>query len=216
MKSIASLSFFILIISSVNFSNANTSNKRGAGNVFISTWDCTSNIKLKNVKNKDPKMLSLPFDFSCKYDVTVDWGDGSPKQTIQSASDPNTTHTYAKEGIYDVSLQGVYECLNFKNQKNGLNADASKLIDVKQWGINRWKSVNSMFRFSDNLKGFSAKDLPDLTNVRDMGSMFSDATEFNQDIGDWDTSNVTDMRYMFSGATSFNQDIGKWDTSKVT
>ena len=43
----------------------------------------------------------------------------------------------------------------------------------------------------------------------------SSATDFNQDIGGWDTSNVTPIKGL-SSAAAFNQDVGDWDTFKVT
>ena len=41
------------------------------------------------------------------------------------------------------------------------------------------------------------------------------ATDFNQEIGGWNTSSVTNMNQMFFGSVSFNQDISSWDTSSV-
>ena len=46
-----------------------------------------------------------------------------------------------------------------------------------------------------------------VSNVRNMSSMFFGANSFNQPIDNWDVSNVRFMRSMFSGATSFNLDF---------
>ena len=53
------------------------------------------------------------------------------------------------------------------------------------------------------------------SHVTDMTDLFNDASDFNQDIGGWDTSNVTDMSGMFCYVYYFNQDISGWNTSNV-
>jgi len=56
----------------------------------------------------------------------------------------------------------------------------------------------------------------DTSNIYDWTGMFYNATSFNQNISSWDTSKASDMSGMFNGASAFNQDIGSWDTSNVT
>ena len=56
----------------------------------------------------------------------------------------------------------------------------------------------------------------DTSGVTNMGELFLDCNNFNDDISGWDVSNVTDMSWMFYKATAFNQDIGGWNVSNVT
>ena len=46
-----------------------------------------------------------------------------------------------------------------------------------------------------------------------MGSMFSYADEFNQNIGNWDVSQVLNMSGMFRSAINFNNSLAMWDVS---
>ena len=48
------------------------------------------------------------------------------------------------------------------------------------------------------------------------GNVLDGTTNFNQDIGSWNTAAVTNMSYMFFSATAFNRDIGNWNTAAVT
>lgn len=54
------------------------------------------------------------------------------------------------------------------------------------------------------------------SNIINTGGMFNDCTNFNSNIGSWNTANVTIMGRMFSGCTNFNQNIGNWNTANVT
>lgn len=56
----------------------------------------------------------------------------------------------------------------------------------------------------------------DTSSVTSMAFMFAGADKFNQDINGWDTAVVTTMQGMFMGATRFNQPLAAWDTSQVT
>ncbi|MCS7003997.1 MAG: BspA family leucine-rich repeat surface protein [Cytophagales bacterium] len=95
------------------------------------------------------------------------------------------------------------------------NPDASKLIDVTQWGNVLWSSMANAFAGCINLK-ISATDAPNLTNVSSMSYMFAGATSLNQPINHWNVSNVADMSGTFAYATSFNQPLNNWNTSNVT
>jgi surface protein len=62
----------------------------------------------------------------------------------------------------------------------------------------------------------NSTDVPNLSNVSSMESMFQRATLFNGDIDNWDVSSVINMRVMFARAENFNQNLNSWNVSNVT
>ena len=189
---------------------------------FIMAWETTT----------DGESITIPTFTGETYDYTVDWGDGS---AVESGQTGNATHTYATAGKYDVSITGTFPRIYFNN-----TGDKTKILEVKQWGSQPWTSMASAFYGCRNLN-ITAADVPDLTTVSSMESMFNDtnlsiannindwdvsnvtnmtsmfsSSSFGQAIGNWDTSNVTSMGSMFNDATAFNQDLSGWDTSAVT
>ena len=58
------------------------------------------------IKIAAPGRMSVPlyFNQSVANGVTIDWGDGSPSQTLSGTGNVNITHTYTEIGDYCISL----------------------------------------------------------------------------------------------------------------
>ncbi|MBO6532037.1 MAG: BspA family leucine-rich repeat surface protein [Muricauda sp.] len=143
------------------------------------------------------------------YDYIIDWGDGTIEHLVQKSP----VHMYTEEGTYLVAIKGDFPAF-YTLDLDKSNVDA--LLDVKQWGTQKWQTMRSAFYDCDNLVGFSATDKPDLSETTSMQGMFNSAKLFNGDIGQWDVSNIITMEGMFINADSFNQDLNDWDTGNVT
>ena len=144
-----------------------------------------------------------------RYSIDCDDGDASiaPTETIGTY-----ICQYHIKGEYVIRIKDKSAT---KDALSSLSFADSKIIDVMQWGDEKWDSFYSFFKRS-TLKIISAKDSPNTLNVTDMRHMFDYAISFNGDISNWDTSSVTDMSHMFFNAKVFNQDLSHWNTSSVT
>ncbi|UOY05767.1 BspA family leucine-rich repeat surface protein [Muricauda sp. SCSIO 64092] len=171
-----------------------------AQDAFITTWQVGEN----GIGDGD-LTVTIPTTGS-GYNYTVDWGDGTVDTTTYTG---DASHTYSSAGAYTVSITGDFPSIYFDNA-----GDKDKIRTVQQWGGIQWKSMEKAFAGCTNLR-VTATDTLDLTQVRHMSFMFSGASSFNQDIGNWDVSNVLYMDDMFNGASSFNQDIGEWNVGNV-
>lgn len=96
-------------------------------------------------------------------------------------------------------------------------ADKSRLVDIEQWGTIEWQSMAFAF-YGCNQLNITASDVPDLSQVTSMESMFRNCSILNSpsNINSWNTSSIQDMTRVFNNATVFNQPVGNWNTSNVT
>lgn len=164
---------------------------------FVTKW---------NIKEGETLTIGTHPDYS--YDYIIDWGDG----TLESLTTQNPTHQYAEEGIYTVAINGKFPAISMQFADE---SSRKALTDVVKWGEKLWDTMEGAFFGCERLQGFSALDMPDLTQAESLALMFKGARAFNHDISEWDTDNITNMEGMFQGAISFNQNIDTWNTESV-
>ena len=162
-------------------------------------------VKTDNTGTSNDNQFTLPWDGN--YDV--EWGDGNT-DTGQSGA---TTHTYATAGTYDVSVTPIGQCRFLFNG----GGDKNKLLELKNWGTGQWNGMAGAFN-GCNFVDVTATDIPDLTSVTNMGSMFRSCSTLvgNSSFENWDVSNVTRTENMFRQCANFNQNISSWDMSAIT
>ncbi len=166
---------------------------------FITTW------KTDNPGTSGANEITIP-TAGGGYNYSIDWGDGNTDVGVTGS----ITHTYAVPGTYTVKISGTFPRIYFAN-----TGDKEKILSIEQWGDGAWSNMFYAFFGTTNLV-INATDVPDVSNVTDMHSMFRNSGIGSPDFSGWDTSNVTRMAYMFLDAVNFNGDITTWDTSSVT
>ncbi len=198
---------------------------------FVTVW------KTDNTGGTGPDQIKIPATGEFSYtwvDINNDAATGAGN------GNDETIITFPQPGSYEVRIvpTGSTPFHAIQLFYNFAGNDASKLLEVKNWGTIHWSRF--VFYGCDNLK-ITATDIPDLAGVTDLSftfsksgiesisnindwdvstvtnlsNLFEDVTGFNQSLDNWDVSNVTNMGFMFDGATSFNQPLDSWDVSKL-
>ena len=164
---------------------------------------------------------SLDNEFTLPWIGTydVDWGDGNKQTGVTNSQ----THTYATSGDYDIKVKAATGRIYFNN-----SGDKSNVIDIKNWGTCAWTSMENAFKSCKNILTLGLNDVPDLSNVTNVNSMFQNINNQNGFVLDggllsqWDVSNINIFRYMFGEFSSFgnsdviNIDITNWNVSNGT
>lgn len=85
--------------------------------------------------------------------AVIDYGDGSPTQTITSTTDPNRIHTYVNPGIYVVRISGPFSGPLLFN-----TAEADKVNKIISFGTECNGTLRDTLRGSSSLTRIEAGD----------------------------------------------------------
>lgn len=137
--------------------------------------------------------FKLPLTATGTYNFVVDWGDGTPPDTITAWNDAAVDHTYAASGIKTVSILGRCTEWSFNN-----TGDRLKVLDVTQWG----NTVSTALDFYGcaNLTAISATDSPASLSL---ANLFRGCTGLNVDLSSLNVSKALNLSNMFNAATNF-------------
>ncbi|TAE08884.1 MAG: BspA family leucine-rich repeat surface protein, partial [Bacteroidetes bacterium] len=179
-------------------SSAGATNKTialtGTANAFVTTWiTTTTDITIPTAGG------GYAYDIVWTNLTTGVVGNASGLGGIYTITGLTNNDTY------QVAIIGTFPRIELYAS----GSQAIKIRTIAQWGNIVWTSMQGAFAGCYDLT-YAAADNPNLSGVTSMLYMFRNCTNFNGNIGSWNTSTVTSMNGMFTNATAFNQNIGSW------
>lgn len=180
-------------------------------------------VKTNNTGTSNNTSFTLPM-FGYQYDV--DWtyngssfdASGGPDSDLnQSAA---KTHNYGSTGTYTIAVrpQGSTNGTGTIQIAFSGGGDASKLVEIVEWGVAKWPHMVGSFMGCDNLVSMkNSAGTPDLSIATRVESMFRGCTKFapESNIGNWNVSTIENMSLMFYECDAFNQNLTNWNVGKV-
>jgi surface protein len=113
--------------------------------------------------------------------------------------------------ITDINIRELVNA--YINDKTKLPSGL-KYVPIGEWNVSEVTDLGNLFSTFNEFN--EPLNKWNVSNVTNMEYMFSSCKKFNQPLNDWDVSNVTNMEFMFEECISFNQSLNDWDVSKVT
>jgi hypothetical protein len=152
----------------------------------------------------------LPLIASQNYDFVIEWGDGTIEEYLGQYTE--ISHNYANEGEYNISIKEL-QIGGFAGIFFSRSGDATKVLDLVQWGGNTWLSLESAFYGCSNMI-ISATD--HLTAKTENVEYFTNAWRDCSSIVSFpaiNTSNGINFTNAWRGCTSMT-DFGDINVSK--
>ena len=123
---------------------------------------------------------------------------------------------YEKQGKGDTldvsSLTNLIKCDDFSGIFRGYES-VKYIIGLENWDVSNVKNMGGMFTACTNFNSDLSKW--NVSGVENMTSMFYNCKTFNSDLSKWNVSSVGNMLDMFRGCENFNSDLSNWNVSSV-
>ncbi len=129
------------------------------------------------------------------YNYNITWtnldntGAGNGNGSANNVMTNNYTITNLIDGDrYEIAITGTFPrfYMNAASTSSPNYNERLKLRTIEEWGSQKWTSMNSAFFGCSNLT-YMATDVPNLSSVTDMFSIFRTCSVFNGNIGAWNT-----------------------------
>ena len=102
-------------------------------------------VKTDNTGTSNNDQFTLPLKPKRRYDFII--SGNFTNSPINHTSDSDLTLTFPSgAGTYDIEITGKFPAIYFNNR-----GDKLKLLMVKQWGTNEWKTFEGAFYGCSNL-----------------------------------------------------------------
>ena len=160
-----------------------------------------------------------------QYDFVVNWGDGTPPDHITAWDQAEKTHEYAEPGFYKITMCGLIEHFNFRN--NELNSSRGRLKEIQQWGDTGIVNWSDSF-YGCNYLSLTAIDSPKFdslvgwydydgsSNWNETSNMFTQCWNVTDGIAHWDLTGLTSCFAMFYQCLFLEEaDLTGWDVSNI-
>ena len=202
-------------------------NTSGNGLIGINNWDTSNIITFRNTFDSSVLIPVLSsWNMSNAEDLTGMFRNTDNLSTADINSWDVSNVEVMSEMFSDsevfINLSGWSDKLNKVFDMSGMFRNTGSLINtgIELWNVSNVIDMSNMFSGSTmnlNLNNWerTMPDFSSLHNVSNMTNMFSEATQFNQDISNWNVSNVNIMFGMFESAITFNQNLRNWDVRNV-
>ena len=149
---------------------------------------------------------------------SINWGDST---TTTGTGDYNTdkTHTFTNAGTYLVSILGTgITNISYSSNDSPPATGANYLTACNSFGEIGLTNLSNAFANCGSLVTVPSS-LPINSTVTDMSYMFSGATSFDQNLGNWNVSNVYSFYDVFNNAalsiTNYNSTLNGWANLNV-